>query len=253
MRTRSKSILGRRYHYRPARTEHPLVLATKFARLAGDVKPSVDLGALCTPVRDQGREGACSGFATAALKEVDCAVWGGGTTPLGAYLSPAYLYGRTRMMEGTFPDDSGCTLADELSTLYQYGVCPESFLPYAQDASEAPSPDCDVAALPYRCGPPLPVDFSDRNNVKRALSVARAVAIGFQVPQSFEETGADGLVPDERPGEGLLGGHAVLVVGYDDTGWIVRNSWSEGWARKGYCTMKYGYEALWMEAWVGGR
>lgn len=256
MRTRAYSVLGRRYHYRPAHAGNPLKLASKVADgdTIGEVKPAVDLTPLCTPVRNQGQEGACSGFATAALKEVDCAVWGGGTTPLGEYLSPAYLYARTRRLEGTWPADSGCSLADELSTLTNYGVCPETFLPYDPgQAGQWPTPDCDVAAVAYRCGDPIQVDFSVRDAVKAMLSANRAVAIGFEVPTSFETTGADGIVPDEQPGEAMLGGHAVLVVGYDATGWLVRNSWGCNWARGGYCTMKYGYEALWMEAWVSGR
>ena len=44
-------------------------------------------------------------------------------------------------------------------------------------------------------------------------------------------------------GEGVLGGHAVLAVGYDDKGecLIVRNSWGENWGQKGYFQMPYGY------------
>ena len=40
------------------------------------------------------------------------------------------------------------------------------------------------------------------------------------------------------PGEKLLGGHAVLAVGYDEAEqrFIVRNSWGTGWGKKGYFT-----------------
>jgi len=43
--------------------------------------------------------------------------------------------------------------------------------------------------------------------------------------------------------EKLLGGHAVLVVGYDDTAkrFVVRNSWGAGWAMGGYFTIPYDY------------
>ena len=44
-------------------------------------------------------------------------------------------------------------------------------------------------------------------------------------------------------GENVVGRHAVLAVGYDDTQnrFIVRNSWGASWAMKGYFTMSYGY------------
>jgi len=38
------------------------------------------------------------------------------------------------------------------------------------------------------------------------------------------------------------GGHAIAIVGYDDTGgyWIVRNSWGTSWGMDGYAYIKYG-------------
>jgi C1A family cysteine protease len=45
------------------------------------------------------------------------------------------------------------------------------------------------------------------------------------------------------PKEKLLGGHAVLAVGYDNAKqvFIVRNSWGTSWGQKGYFTMPYAY------------
>jgi C1A family cysteine protease len=45
------------------------------------------------------------------------------------------------------------------------------------------------------------------------------------------------------PKEKLVGGHAVLAVGYDHPReqFIVRNSWGADWGMQGYCTMPYSY------------
>ena len=41
----------------------------------------------------------------------------------------------------------------------------------------------------------------------------------------------------------MLGGHAVVAVGYDDTQqrFTIRNSWDTDWGMKGYFTMPYDY------------
>ena len=51
------------------------------------------------------------------------------------------------------------------------------------------------------------------------------------------------MVPMPAPKEKLLGGHAVLAVGYDDKQqrFLVRNSWGKGWGLGGYFTMPYTY------------
>jgi C1A family cysteine protease len=43
--------------------------------------------------------------------------------------------------------------------------------------------------------------------------------------------------------EKVVGGHAVVAVGYDDQNqwFIVRNSWGDSWGMKGYFTMPYQY------------
>jgi C1A family cysteine protease len=57
------------------------------------------------------------------------------------------------------------------------------------------------------------------------------------------EVAQTGKVPLPPRGEQLIGGHAVLAVGYDDAeqSFIVRNSWGTSWGIKGYCMMPYGY------------
>jgi C1A family cysteine protease len=63
-------------------------------------------------------------------------------------------------------------------------------------------------------------------------------------------------MPNPKANEGVLGGHAVLIVGYDDKKQYltVRNSWSNTWGDKGYFYMSYKFATDMnnhiMEAWT---
>jgi C1A family cysteine protease len=77
------------------------------------------------------------------------------------------------------------------------------------------------------------------------------VEIGFDVYDSFEsdQTAETGVMPVPTSGESLLGGHEVLLVGYDVgptpnlrpngclPSVLVQNSWGIGWALSGFFWM----------------
>jgi C1A family cysteine protease len=70
------------------------------------------------------------------------------------------------------------------------------------------------------------------------------VVIGFDVYESFESdvVARTGMMPYPNTAtEELLGGHAVCLVGYNDTTqrFIARNSWGTSWGDQGYFYMPY--------------
>ena len=68
---------------------------------------------------------------------------------------------------------------------------------------------------------------------------------GFTVYSKFEsqDVARNGVLSMPGPDEDVVGGHAVLAVGYDDDAktFLVRNSWGAGWGQAGYFTMPYAY------------
>lgn len=68
---------------------------------------------------------------------------------------------------------------------------------------------------------------------------------GFSVYDSFETLAVEntGLVPYPASNESLLGGHAVMIVGYDDSTqrFTCQNSWGKKWGDRGFFYMPYAY------------
>lgn len=52
------------------------------------------------------------------------------------------------------------------------------------------------------------------------------------------------------PGDGFYGYHAISIVGYNQDGFIIRNSWGTGFANGGYTTLKYEEFTKLLEVWT---
>ena len=83
------------------------------------------------------------------------------------------------------------------------------------------------------------------SQMKGCLASGYPFVFGFSVYESFETqtVARTGRIPMPESGETMLGGHAVVAVGYDDAGecFIVRNSWGEKWGLQGHGLMPYAY------------
>jgi C1A family cysteine protease len=83
------------------------------------------------------------------------------------------------------------------------------------------------------------------NQLKGCLASGYPFVFGFTVYESFEgaTVAKTGHAPMPKPSEKVLGGHAVMAVGYDDAKqwFIVRNSWGTKWGMQGYFTLPYAY------------
>jgi C1A family cysteine protease len=128
--------------------------------------------------------------------------------------------------------------------LNKQGVCRESLMPY--DTSKfkvAPSQEALRDALNYRISSYAAV--KNLTEIKKTLAEkSLPVLLGMNVFESFENDSlyTDYIMPMPKRGEQKLGGHSVLVVGYDDNKQVLicRNSWGD-WQDHGYFYMPYPY------------
>jgi C1A family cysteine protease len=201
----------------------------------------VDLRPKMPAVYDQGQLGSCTANAIGAAFEFDQVKEG-----LKDFVpSRLFIYYNERAMEGTIGTDSGAMIRDGMKSVAKVGVCPETIWPYdiPRFTEKPPKKAYDEAgkhqAVVYRRV------LANLHQMQGCLAAGYPFVFGFSVYESFmsPQVARTGEVPLPPRGEQLIGGHAVVAVGYDDAiqRFIVRNSWGQGWGIKGYCTMPYGY------------
>lgn len=211
-------------------------------RLRLSLPRAVDLRPHCPPVFDQGELNSCSANAIAAAIWFDEIKRGRSRPPAPSRL---FIYYNERASEGLTASNASVSLRDGYKSVVKRGVCPEALWPYQPDRlARRPPPRCYRAAL--RCR------LTSYHRIRRELGPLKAClaegypfALGISVYKSFSSArvARTGLVPLPRRSERHLGGHAMLVVGYDDATrtFIVRNSWGPRWGKRGYCALPYEY------------
>ena len=202
--------------------------------------PLADLSPWCSPVEDQGPLGSCTANALAgAMEYLEVK-----TTGRNLDFSRLFIYFNERVLEGNADQDAGAQLRDGIKTLADKGTCPESLWPYNVARYRNKPPDaCYQEAKKHLITSYL--RLSSLDEMKATLADGFPFVFGFAVYQSFEsaQVARTGTVPMPKKGERMIGGHAVLGVGYDDLrGRVkVRNSWGPKWGKGGYFTLPYAY------------
>ncbi len=142
-------------------------------------------------------------------------------------------------------DSNRPRLSDLLETVAKRGVCPEWLWPYKiRKFRSKPSRKSYREAKKH---PALVYHRLTRKlaHMKICLASGYPFIVGITVFDSFEskKLKRTGRASMPRPYERSQGGHAVLVVGYEEAHrhFIVRNSWGTNWGMNGYFTLPYDY------------
>jgi len=200
----------------------------------------VDLRKTCSPVEDQGQLGSCVGNSVIGCleflqkKNLDFVT----------DLSRLFAYYNARLLDGTTQIDSGAYIRSGIKGLAKYGVCTEEQWPYIiSKFAKKPTAKCYTAAkakaiISYH-------RIETLNDMLSCLAEGYPFVFGFAVYDYFESAtmARTGILKMPTANEQMLGGHAVMAVGYDQTKKriLVRNSWGVNWGLKGYFWMPYDY------------
>ncbi|HEX3069568.1 MAG TPA: C1 family peptidase [Thermoanaerobaculia bacterium] len=200
---------------------------------------------------------SCTGHAVAAMVNT---VYAQKTQKqLADPVSPYMLYYLARRYD-EFPgeEDAGSSLRGVLKGWWRHGMALQKEWP-ALDTHL----DLDDVSLVKSCrkrplGAYYRVDAQRLDDMQSAITELHAIVAsasihdGWQSPKKVRGPGGKTMhVITRNPDSRTIGGHAFALVGYNETGFLVQNSWGKNWGKDGFATLPY---EEWLEsafdAWV---
>jgi len=211
---------------------------------------NIDLRNIKIPVLDQGDFGTCVAntissaimyrqFHHLPLKknEID-----------NIYISSRLFFYTNYRIDNNIPltDDPGADYLSMFQSIEKYKFCKEQIWPYIpENFSLKPSKIAYEEASKNENVKHFFITDSIKHHeieIKSALFNKYPIVFGIIIFESFYKIKQDGLVPiPDFDNEEILGGHALLLIGFDDDKkvWIVQNSWSEKFGDNGFIYIPY--------------
>ncbi len=198
---------------------------------------------------NQGTQGSCAAFANAALATIVRHEREGGDIN-ALWASPAFLYAYQVPASGSMCSE-GTYINTGLDILVAYGAATRDEVPY-QSGDMPMLCEVDPAGAmedDFRVGGYESVRPFDTARIREVIAAGSPVAFGTPLSEGFmtwagEQAATEVFDFGADPCTGMhCGGHAMVIVGYDDDlgAFRVLNSWGEDWGDRGFFWLSYDY------------
>jgi hypothetical protein len=198
----------------------------------GAARWSIDYTRFVRAIRDGGAEGSVVGQALATAMEIQIKK----TLNQDVNISARYIYYAARQAAGTTSTDSGAVIKDAMDALAKQGAVEESVWPYKAGEYGVKPPAAVATATRWQITQMRSLKGLDE--IKSALANDGPVVAGIEVYQEAmsPQTAKNGVFQLPKKGSQVVGGHAVVLVAYDDQKkqFKFANDWGTGWGDKGY-------------------
>ncbi|MDP9955102.1 hypothetical protein J2X97_000739 [Epilithonimonas hungarica] len=205
--------------------------------MMGTLPSSKDLSEWFPTPGDQGEQSSCVAWAVGyGLKAYQEAVERRQNQHSLMKFSPAYIFNQIKISDCR----NGSSIMTALNLLKKEGVASIDQFPYNPlDCSRQPSGEDKNNARPYAIAEWRTVPIGNEAEVKSHISSGFPVVIGMFVDEGFMRLGYNEIY--QGPSGNEKGGHAMVVIGYDDSrqAFKVLNSWGINWGTSGYGWVSY--------------
>jgi hypothetical protein len=188
-------------------------------------------------ILDQKKEGACTGFGLAAVvnflfrnREYP--------PPMKDRVSPRMLYEMAkRYDEWRGENYDGSSIRGAMKGWHRHGVCRDEVWRYVENEPGTFTKEREKDACRRPLGAYFRVRHLHLNHMQSALREAGILYASSDVHEGWYDVDPrTGQIPYSRK---KAGGHAFAIVGYDDVGFWIQNSWGPKWGLKGFCRISY--------------
>jgi hypothetical protein len=204
-------------------------------------------------ILNQGNEGACTGFGLACV--TNYLYWlrhlQAPRSKLPELVSPRMFYELAKLYdEWPGQDYEGSSCRGALKGWHKHGVCSSTLWPYPIKGEKGvfvrPSAGWDEDATQRPLGVYYRVDRKSVVDIQAAIYEIGAVYVSGTVhdgwgidvgpmPANHADLPRIGPLTDPKQN----GGHAFALVGYNEHGFVVQNSWGTDWGASGFATLSY--------------
>lgn len=219
--------------------------------------PSVDLRKSWWKINNQGQTGSCVGWATAdGVLRYHLVT--SGRLPQNEKISVRFVWMASKETDEftvrptSFVEASGTSLKSAMDIIRKYGCPLDKELPfkidtlmYANDENLLyVSASTRKAANYFNLG-------KDPAQWKQWLATNGPILAGVVVDSTWVNAGKTRGKLDTFNPKGVMGGHAITIVGYTEDRFIIRNSWGTEWGDKGfgYASLAYINDACFEESY----
>lgn len=239
--------LGKGLGYRPDLNDFRDFIHKEYSQISYGLKSffrmqdGVDLTNKMPPILDQDTTNSCVAHATSSAIQYQRMQ----ENEPNYIPSRLFIYFNSRALENDTNEDNGTQIRDAIKSVISLGAPDENFWAFnPTQVTTKPNNQAYKNALTDIVTQYMRVPVNEAG-ITSALIQGYPVIFGTTLYTSFEssEVASSGIVPMPKASESIIGGHAMLIVGFIPSKrmFIVRNSWGTAWGQKGYCLFPYEY------------